>query len=66
MLKFHLRREDLLERNKDVEYVEDSDYENEPDPTGHSVSQDIKVDSERRQRRGKKFPPVLTVGSRAA
>ena len=64
MLERHLGHDGHLDRNDDDEYVEDSDYENKPDSTGHSASQDIEVDSERR--RGQKLLPVLSVGSRVA
>ena len=63
VLGCQLGLEGYLDRNDD-EYVEDSDYENEPDSTGHSVSQDMEVDSKRK--REQKLLPVLSVGSRAA
>lgn len=64
VLERHLGSEGRLDKNNEDEYVEDSDYENEPESTDEQVSQNIEASSEHEGQQ--KLLSVLRIGSSAA
>lgn len=64
MLKCYQGREGHLDGNGEDEYIEDSDYESEPESNPSPISRNTEVDSEHKQER--KLLPVLNVGSSVA
>jgi len=60
VLKCYQGYEGHLGGNEEDDYIEDSDYESEPESTRGPLSQSTKVNSER------KLVPVLNVGSSVA
>jgi len=59
--QYYLGYEGHIDRNDEDEYIEDSDHENEPEPAGEPVSQNIKVNFEQKLER--KLLLVLSIGS---
>lgn len=64
VLERHLGSEGRLDKNDEDEYIEDSDYEDEPEITGEQVSQITGVNSE--YEGDQKLLSVLRIGSSAA
>lgn len=61
MLKCYRGHEGHLDGDDEDEYIEDSDYESEPESPPSPIHRDTKVNSE--QKKERKLLPVLSVGS---